>query len=75
MLHNGVKTTGEYLLLGNAVRQSAIAELGAGDTAGIRATVGAFYSSFYTWVNIVGLLLQLFVVSRIVRYWGVSIAC
>ncbi len=73
MLHNGVKTTGEYLL-GNAVRQSAIAELGPNDTAGIQRTVGSFYSSFYTYVNIVGLLLQLFVVSRIVRYFGVPIA-
>jgi AAA family ATP:ADP antiporter len=73
MLHNGVKTTGEYLL-GHAARASAVAQVGAGDTAAVQRMVGSFYSSFYAYVNIVGLLLQLFVVSRVVRYLGVPIA-
>jgi AAA family ATP:ADP antiporter len=70
MLHNTVKTTGEYIL-GDTVRHDAIERLPPGDEQGVKRTIGAFYSSFYTWVNVVGLVLQLFVVSRIVRYLGV----
>jgi AAA family ATP:ADP antiporter len=70
MLHNTVKTTGEYIL-GDTVRHDAIERLPPGDEQGVKRTIGAFYSSFYTWVNVVGLVLQLFVVSRIVRYFGV----
>jgi AAA family ATP:ADP antiporter len=73
MLHNTVKTTGEYIL-GHTVREAAIQQLGAADHDGIKRSIGAFYSSFYTWVNVVGLLLQLFVVSRIVRHFGVPLA-
>src|SRR5262245_48960815 len=72
-LHNTVKTTGEYLL-GHTVRHAAVDELGSTDEEGVTRTIGAFYSSFYAWVNVVGLLLQLFVVSRVVRYFGVEVA-
>src|SRR5205085_5225668 len=34
----------------------------------------AYYSEFYTWVNVAGLLLQLFAVSRIVKWYGVRLA-
>jgi AAA family ATP:ADP antiporter len=70
-LHNWVKTTGEYIL-GSIVRERAIAELGAADAAGVQRAIGGFYSCFFTYVNILGLLLQLFVVSRVVRYFKVS---
>jgi AAA family ATP:ADP antiporter len=36
--------------------------------------VGKFYADFYTYVNITGLLLQLFIVSRILKYLGFRIA-
>jgi ATP:ADP antiporter, AAA family len=71
MLHNTVKTTGEYLL-GHTVRHAAVEQLGEANEEGVKRTIGAFYSSFYAWVNVAGLLLQLFVVSRIVRYLGVG---
>jgi len=70
-LHNTVKTTGEYIL-GDTVRHGAIERLPPGDEQGVKREIGAFYSSFYTWVNAMGLILQLFVVSRIVRHLGVQ---
>jgi AAA family ATP:ADP antiporter len=73
MLHNGVKTTGEYLL-SHAVRASAVAAVGSTDVTGVQRTVGAFYSSFYAYVNTLGLFFQLLIVSRVVRYLGVPIA-
>ena len=33
--------------------------------------IGDFYSKYFTYVNILSLALQLFVVSRIVKYWGI----
>lgn len=36
--------------------------------------IGNFYAKFYTVVNIAGLLLQMFIVSRILKYFGVRIA-
>src|SRR5262249_33435401 len=39
-----------------------------------KRAIGSFYSNFYASVNIVSLLLQLFVVSRIVKRYGVPIA-
>ena len=73
LMHNWVKTTGEYLL-GSIVRDSAIAEFGADNTEAVQRAIGAFYSSFFTYVNVLGLVLQLFVVSRVVRYFKVSLA-
>jgi ATP:ADP antiporter, AAA family len=72
-LHNTVKTTGEYIL-GDTVRQGAIKDLGPENEEGVKREIGAFYSSFFAWVNVAGLVLQLFVVSRIVRRFGVPLA-
>src|SRR5262249_34491847 len=71
--HNTVKTTGEFLL-GQTVQESAIREAGPGNPAEVKRAIGSFYSNFYASVNIVSLLLQLFVVSRIVKRYGVPIA-
>jgi AAA family ATP:ADP antiporter len=73
MLHNSVKTTGEFLL-GRTVRESAVRLVGANDPEGVKRTIGGFYSNFYASVNIAGLLLQLFVVSRVVKKFGVPSA-
>jgi AAA family ATP:ADP antiporter len=73
MLHNTVKTTGEFLL-GRTVQESAVRQVGTGDPQGVKRTIGGFYSAFYASVNIAGLLLQLFVVSRVVKKFGVPIA-
>ena len=72
---NWVNTTGEYIL-GRAVREAALLA-GGGENmteAAIGEFIGSFYADFFTVVNIAGLLLQLFIVSRILKYVGVRIA-
>lgn len=68
LLNNWVNTNGEYLLgrivSGTAQQPGVDAE----------AFIGGFYARYFAIVNLVGLLLQLFVVSRIIKYIGVPIA-
>jgi len=73
MLLNWVNTTGEYIL-GSIVTDSVSKTVAAGGGGGLSTEqlIGDFYSKYFTYVNIVGLLLQLFVVSRVVKYLGVS---
>jgi AAA family ATP:ADP antiporter len=79
LLTNWVNTTGEYVL-SRTVRadaERAVAELNVpeaerDDFVGTR--VGIFYADFYRGVNVLGLILQLFVVSRILRWFGVRAA-
>ncbi len=90
MLANLVNTTGEYILgkrvaadaraavpelvfpEGTSATEMATAEDERSDEIGI--ITGKFYSGFFNLVNILGLLTQLFLVSRIVRWGGVHIA-
>jgi AAA family ATP:ADP antiporter len=72
MLLNWVNTTGEYIL-GSIVRDNAVAQLGAANTDAVGKSIGEFYSTYFTYVNILGLLTQMFLVSRIIRYFGVGI--
>lgn len=67
ILLNVVNTTGEFLL-SSLVRD---ASLGLADAGARRQYVGAFYGSFYGWVNLLGFLLQLFVTSRVMQFMGV----
>jgi len=73
MLANWVNTTGEYIL-GSIVKETVSKTIAAGHNAGLteEQMIGDFYSKYFTYVNIAGLLLQLFVVSRIVKHLGVS---
>lgn len=34
--------------------------------------IGRFYASFFLWVNLLGMFLQLFVVGRLIKYFGVK---
>ena len=72
MLLNWVNTTGEYIL-GSIVEDAASAAVADGRAAGLskEQLIGTFYSRYFLLVNALGLLLQLFVVSRIVKHWGV----
>lgn len=72
---NWVNTIGEYIL-GRTVRDAALAAAGSGAAAdaAVESFIGSFYADFFTIVNIAGLLLQLFIVSRILKYLGVRIA-
>jgi AAA family ATP:ADP antiporter len=72
---NWVNTTGEYLLgriaLESAEKLAGTAAAGGLDTEQL---VGRFYATFFTGVNLAGLALQLFVVSRVLKYLGVGVA-
>jgi AAA family ATP:ADP antiporter len=72
---NWVNTTGEYIL-GRTVKEAAAALLAAdpGAAPDEETFIGHFYADFFTVVNIAGLLLQLFVVSRVLKYLGVRAA-
>ena len=78
MLLNWVNTTGEYIL-GSIVKETATNMVAAGQANGLTEgqLIGDFYSKYFTLVNVIGLLLQLFVVSRVVKYldipWAVMI--
>jgi len=75
LFNSTVDATGEYIL-GSIVSDAAqqyVAEGRAG-TMNVEGVIGAFYSRYYAFINIFSLLLQLFVVSRIVKYLGVSTA-
>lgn len=72
---NWVNTTGEYIL-GRTVAAAADAAVSSGAAGGMATPeyIGRFYSEFFLVVNVVGLLLQLFVVSRVLKYFGVKVA-
>jgi ATP:ADP antiporter, AAA family len=72
---NWVNTTGEYIL-GRTVEGAAQAAVAAGTARGLSVSeyIGEFYSQFFFAVNLVGLVVQLFVVSRVLKYFGVKVA-
>ncbi|MCU1273529.1 MAG: carrier protein family protein, partial [Bryobacterales bacterium] len=65
-------TTGEYMF-GRLVTEHAKAIVGsaAGGTLKLEDLIARTYGEFYSWVNLLGLVFQLFLVSRIFRYLGV----
>jgi ATP:ADP antiporter, AAA family len=73
VLLNVVNTSGEYLFGRYVVEQSQA--LYGTDPSGAAAReqfVGSVYSRFFSTVNLVGFLLQLFVVSRVFKFLGVG---
>src|SRR4051812_13792537 len=70
---NVVNTTGEYLF-GRYVVEAATALHGAGPEAAAarESFIGTTYSSLFSTVNLVGFVLQMFVVSRMFRFLGVG---
>ena len=76
MLTNWVNTNGENLLFGviqDALAVSAEKAGVSGDSSileFVRDGTTAFYGNFFFWVNIVALLLQAFVASRLLKYGG-----
>jgi AAA family ATP:ADP antiporter len=79
LLTNWVNTTGEYVL-GKAVYNAASDEsvraglAEAQREAAVETSIGRFYAEFFSIVGLVGLLAQLFVVSRVIRYFGIKVA-
>lgn len=74
MLLNWVNSMGEYIL-GNAIRGAAEAAVAAGKAGGLSVgqVIGHAYAQYFSLTNICGVLLQLFVVSRLVKHLGVPI--
>jgi len=68
---NVVNTTGEYILSNLVVGHAAeLAQADAGFDPG--DYIGAFYGSYFFWVNVVAVLLQAFVASRLVKRFGLA---
>ena len=76
---NVVNTNGEYIL-GKTLSGAADQLIAKGATHGLpaaefkRTFIGSYYAGFFTWVNTVGALIQLFVVSRVLHKLGVRAA-
>ncbi len=68
---NLVNTTGEYVLSSSVVGHAN--QLAAADpTFNKGAYIGAFYGNYFLWVNIMAVILQSFVASRLVKFFGIG---
>jgi AAA family ATP:ADP antiporter len=70
LLLNWVNTTGEYILAELVVRY-ADAAVAAGSEAGKSELIATFYGNFFFTVNLLTLLIQVFLVARIMRWIGI----
>jgi len=75
LLLNWVNSAGEYILSA-IVKQAAESQIAAGllTRADQGRFIGAFFADYFQLVNIIGLVLQLFFVSRLVKWLGVPLA-
>lgn len=73
LLFTFVNTNGEYML-STLASEAAPAKGEMIDGLTRKAWFGSFYGGFYSWVNVIGFLLQTFAVSRIVRFGGMRVA-
>jgi AAA family ATP:ADP antiporter len=69
LLLNWINSTGEYLLDRTLLAGAATEAAARGVT--VETYVGAFKADFFYWVNLFTVVLQLFIVSRVIRYAGV----
>ena len=72
---NWVNASGEYIL-GHVVRAAAQDQVAAGtlDPARMGEFIGGFYAGYFRVVNLLGMGLQLFFVSRLIKWLGVPLA-
>jgi len=73
ILLNWVNSTGEVILK-DFVANWATEQVALGLVADRATAIAAFYSDFFFWVNLAGLVIQMFFVSRIFKYFGVRAA-
>jgi AAA family ATP:ADP antiporter len=66
-----VNTNGEYML-GKLIKESAVAEAAGGGSEVLRRLISEEYTRFFLFVNVISLVLQFFVVSRVVQRAGVA---
>jgi AAA family ATP:ADP antiporter len=80
LLLNLVNTTGELILSINIEQaaKASVENFDALDAAARKKVIedfsGPWYGDFFTWVNAVGAITQLFLVSRIFKYLGIRLA-
>jgi AAA family ATP:ADP antiporter len=68
---NIVNTVGEFILSHLVVEHAT--QLAAADAAFDKnAYIGAYYGSYFLWVNVIAVLLQAFVASRLVKRFGLA---
>ena len=75
LVFSWVNTNGEYML-SKLVKGAASAAVNSGEilAADQGKYIGSFYGDFFFYVNVLGVLLQSFVVSRIIKYGGLGVA-
>ena len=79
LVYNFVNTNGEFIL-GKTLSGIADKMAAAGQTGGLapdkfkESFIGDFYAGFFTWVNAITAFVQLFLVSRIFKWFGVRAA-
>jgi AAA family ATP:ADP antiporter len=79
LLLNFVNTNGEYIL-GRVVSGEAARLVAAGLTNGlapdafVKQFIGSFYADYFTWVNILTAVIQIFLVARVLQRFGVRVA-
>jgi AAA family ATP:ADP antiporter len=73
LFNNWVNANGEYIL-GHIVKDAADAAAAAPGGQHADEFIAGFYARYFGVVNLVGMLLQLFVVSRVIKYIGVPVA-
>ncbi len=69
VLLNIVNTVGEFIL-GQAVVSTSNAQLASNPAFNKEAFIGSFYGKYFFWTNIVTIIIQAFIVSRIVKKLG-----
>src|SRR4029079_10773882 len=74
LVYNLVNTNGEYILSRTVVKLYAANHAAAAGGLDEKKVIGSFYGNFFTIVNIVSALIQAFLVSRILKRFGVHIA-
>jgi AAA family ATP:ADP antiporter len=72
ILFNLINSTGEYLLSSTLEREFAAGTMSGKITIEKAVYVGQFYSGFFFMVNLAGVLIQFFLVSRLIRHAGFS---
>lgn len=73
LVYNWVNSNGEYML-SKLIKADAAAAVARGQITAkqLGDTIGAAYADFFFYVNVAGVLLQTFVVSRVVKWLGLS---
>jgi AAA family ATP:ADP antiporter len=75
LLLNFINTNGEYILAEYVTRTAKEAvETGTAGGLSLEEFIGKFYASFMKYFNLAALLIQLFLVSRIFKWFGIRIA-